>query len=227
MSFFSDFFTRLTHDADCIRQEHVLLDQTRQANNERFERQRTDLIYLVKRGYEYQKDRDVWVKIERYEQCKYPGRYRLEVFFPSSYPESPPNIYAYPLGSGEYSEHILEHNMVCVASKNDYRPNSYWKSTMNAKGALILAEHVITGELERSRPKKLVRLKKQRLEGDIFEEIRRLGGPKRLIEYLNENTHLVLPLGLSWEEIASRMSRTDVSTKRWLVRYLQTKGGRS
>lgn len=110
--------------------------------------QKTDLIFLTKKGFELNVNNNSWVKTETFDYGKYPGRYRIEISFPSEYPKTPPIIKAFPLGSINYTSHILSGNRVCIAQyKGSDQPNSYWKKNMNAKGALLLAYHVLTDEI--------------------------------------------------------------------------------
>ena len=96
---------------------------------------RTDYVFLVQKGYQYDKTNDLWWKEEKIDYGKFPGSYKFSVQFPDDYPKSIPVVRVKPLGSFEHSEHILDSRTgrICVAHKNGHQPDSYWKNNMNAK----------------------------------------------------------------------------------------------
>jgi len=176
----------------------------------------TDLIYLVEKGFKYDKKRDEWNKIENIKDGKFPGRYHFFIKFPKNYPKTHPEIKAKPLHNGSVSSHILRGNYICVSKHEHGRPNTYWKQNMNIKGALLLARHLITDE---THARKITK-KKTNIEGTIFEDISKIKNQskckKDFIKYFKDNR---IELNWSWEEIAYVYKKSDMNVKRELIKF--------
>jgi len=130
-----------------VRMEEDKLRELQQSLDYR----KTDVIFLTQKGFEYNKGREEFIKVEDFKHGMFPGKYRIKIKFPNDYPRFPPDIYCIPLHSRKVSQHILNRisGRICVSQHKHGSPGSYWKSNMNAKGALILAYHLITNEIQK------------------------------------------------------------------------------
>ena len=184
---------------------------------------RTDLTYLVQKGFTYSKIGDVWSKEEYIKHGKYPGRYRITIQFPDEYPARPADIRVYPKDKNRiYSNHISSGSgKVCVANRKHGSANSYWKSHMNVKGALQLVYHLITDEINQKYKTK--ERKKVSLKGTIFEDLKKVVTKKELIKEFMKPKNIKVYETWKWEEIAYKVSKLSRTTKTDLVKYYNRK----
>jgi len=183
------------------------------ALKESLEYRQTDLIYLVEKGFKYNKRKDLWDKIEDIRDGKFPGKYHFFVKFPKSYPKQHPIIDAKPLHNGKISSHIKPNGKMCVANKEHGLPNTYWKQNMNIKGALLLARHLITDEIHTPKIKRRIKAK---IKGTIFEDLAKQNHKKEFIKFFRDKT---IDITWKWDEIAYIYKKADMNVKRNLIKF--------
>ena len=196
----------------------------------RLEYKETDIIYLTKQGFEYDKNKKKWSMIKTFDYGRYPGDYKITIEFRDDYPKSAPLIYAKPLNGIRHSQHILDGNIVCVASDRGHMPNSYWKEYMNVKGALLLSYHVIADNLDKNVKynKEIANCNNKRLSeditGTIFEDIKKVVNKKTFIkEFLKEKNFIGITTTWTWEEIAFTFKTMSTKHKSDLIKYYKGK----
>lgn len=185
-----------------------------------YDYRRTDLIYLAKEGFDYDKRKDTWTKNVHIDYGRYPGDYAITIKFPQDYPQIPPRIYFMPGPNVKnYSEHLMHRGEVCIASKMHGMPNSYWKKYMNIKGALRLAYNAVTDDLAD------VKIPSEPIKGTIFEDLSKVVKKEEFI------VEFILPLfsdtqinsGYTWEQIAAVLKKTTPETKKAMIAYYNLK----
>jgi len=185
----------------------------------------TDIIYLMKEGYEYSKGTDMWSKKINFDYGKFPGEYRVSIKFPYDYPKKHPTIYCVPLFEGksgkDYSSHLDLGNggSVCIAGPSNHNPNSYWKSYMNAKGALLLAYHLITDEISRNEGSR----KEIPVEGTVIGEIMKVVDKEVFIKEFLKPHKVKVDKSWTWGEIAHKTSKLSKTATDDLIKYYNKK----
>ena len=208
------------------------------ALKESLDYRKTDLIYLVQEGFSFNQRRDEWSKVEKFDYGRYPGEYEIKIKFPDDYPRSIPNIWVNPLGNIEYSYHIKAGHRGEVCLEANRWHGHFWRNNMNAKGALALTRHLITGELEnptaaktevkKEEKAKIAEVKKTeqtgvpkarktlKIEGTIFEEISKLVRKEDFVQEWED-----IDNSWTWEEIAYDFSKAKINDKKELAEYYQ------
>lgn len=197
-----------------------------QALKSSLEYRQTDLIYLVKEDYEYKKRGDKWTKVENFTHGKYPGRYKFTIKFPNDYPKSYPIIYCKPLHSRDISPHIMnERGGICIASQKHGKPNTYWNSNMNAKGALMLAKHLITDEINAPKMAEVKRAKRKTksIKNTVFEELSKIMSVKTFNNEFAKAKRLKIGDDWKWNEIAYKFAECSVNAKKDVLRFYSRK----
>jgi len=184
-----------------------------------------EYIFLIKNGFEYSDKENFFVKTEKIDYGKYPGSYKIEVVIPKEYPNKPPKIYCHPLYNlKNYSGHILDSHLVCIASYGRERPSSYWKKTMNVKTALLLAYQVITGELE-----KVMIFKRNNItiKGTVFEDLKNIISTNEFLNHFKSDLDFE-PLTknekpYTWEEVAYLCKDKPMNLKKRIINFYNSK----
>lgn len=182
--------------------------------------QKSDFIFLFQNGFDYDEKKNIFHKEENIDFGRYPGKYLINVSIPEDYPREPPFIQFKPLfnkNGDNVSPHIMDDKQVCVAKKQDHNPDSYWSSTMNVKGALMLSYQVVTGELDKPIKKKMEKPRGSvPIKGTIFYDLSKLMSEKDFVRKFKlegiDHTY-------SWNEIAYIVAKKPISTKKKLVEF--------
>ncbi len=195
---------------------------------------RADINYLFQRGFGWEPKLKGYSKEEDIDYGRYPGKYRILVYFPDAYPRIHPTICFKPLFKIEkdnVSHHIDRPNSnkwdageVCIAETQDGTANTYWKSNMNARGALMLAYGIITDEYARTRGSR----REIPIQGTVFEKIRKIVSRNEFIEeFMKVHNINDIDRTFNWGELAYKVSQQSGMVKSELVKYynLRRKNG--
>jgi len=174
------------------------------------EYRKTDLIYLVKEGFDYDKKYKIWHKEVNINYGRYPGRYNINIEIPDNYPKKYPIISFKPLDNQKISQHVQSNGSLCVSNVEHGKPNTYWKSYMNIKGALRLAYHLVTDE---THTKKMTSTPNKReikvTKGTIFEDIGKIMDSRTFVGEFCEPRKIKVDKTWKWEEIAFVIGNTN------------------
>ena len=178
------------------------------------EYRKADIIYLFEKGFKYDKEKDIFFKVENFNYGAYPGKYEISISFPNNYPKKHPTIKAVPLHKNKISIHLRRSTgNLCVSAEKHGYPDTYWEEHMNARGALLLSYQLITGVLEGKKS----RIK---LKGTIFEDLLRLTTKEKFIDNFK---HLKIMNDVdkkyTWGEIAYVWSQGSTTHKQKLINY--------
>lgn len=185
------------------------------------EYRKTDIVYLMQQGFEYNKNSDKFIRTENIDYGKFPGRYRITVRFPPNYPQTPPDIRFKPLDRHKMiSEHINEDNgKLCLSNLEHGDRDLYWKSYMNIKGALRLAYHLVTDEIHAKKDAR----KKLATKGTVFQDLMKVVSKDVFIEEFAKKHIINCDKTYVWEEIAYATSQKNATVKSKLVKYYNEK----
>lgn len=211
-SFLTECLNKDEHSA--IREAGVKLKMQQKS----FEYRKADLVDLILDGFMYNKAKNEFTKTEDIDWGKYPGKYKISVWFPEDYPKSPPQIRFKPLFTGQYSSHILSGSRVCIARKEHGDPDTYWKSNMNARAAVRLAYFVITEEIERKKDRKQIPI-----EGNIYKDLMKVVTKEEYIKEFIKPKAKEVDNSYSWGELAYVTSQFKTTDKGLLVEYYNKK----
>jgi hypothetical protein len=186
------------------------------------EYRKTDMVYLVKNGYEYDKKHDVWYKEENINYGRYPGRYLFSIYFPDDYPTKPPRMLAEPLDKQKTSHHVGGGGSLCITNVEGGLPDKYWKKYMNAKGALLLAHHLVTDEIHAPKMK-VENVKRDTLpiKGTVLKEIKKKISKDDFVNFFLLPNKVDVDTSYSWEEIAYVTSHSTKEVKSGMIKFLE------
>lgn len=206
-----------------IRKEQKKLDELKAS----MEYRKSDIHYLFQKGFGWDPKLKGYVKEEDIDYGKYPGKYRILVHFPDAYPKVHPTICFKPLFS-DFNKNPISHHLmnigdskwdagaVCIAQVQDGNPDTYWKSNMNARGALMLAYGIVTDEYRRTRGSR----REIAIQGTIFEKIRNVvGRDDFILEFMKKHNINDVDRTFTWGELAYKVSQQNSRVKSDLVKY--------
>ena len=202
-----------------IRMEQQQLNELKAS----VEYRKADINYLFQRGFGWEPKLKGYVKEEDIDYGKYQGKYRVLVHFPDAYPKIHPIVCFKPLFKGKYSHHILSANSsrwdagaVCIAKNDGGLPGTYWKSSMNARGALMLAYSIVTGEHFRTKGSR----REIPIHGTIFEKIKGVVSKDKFItEFMEAHKINDVDRTFNWGELAYKITQQSGKVKSDLVKY--------
>lgn len=182
---------------------------------------KADIHHLFQNGFTYDDKHKKYTKEENIDYGKYPGKYRISVSFPESYPRSPPIVCFKPLFKGKISEHIMDadgNGKVCIAKAEGSFPNTYWQSWMNARGALMLAYSIVTDEYKRTKGSR----REVPIKGSIFENVSKLVSKDKFIEnFMKKNGITDIDRTFTWGELAFKIAQKGQKARSELIKYYQ------